>query len=76
MAIDTALLGIMISLIISVVIGSVWVGKLSERVRNNRFDIETHRTEQKEYQTENKEEHQKIIVRLDRIITNGGGKAR
>jgi len=76
MGIDTALLGIVISLIVSVVIGSVWVGKMSEKIRNNRTDIEVHKMEQKEYQRENKEEHKVIISRLDTIIMNGGGKTK
>ena len=75
MAIDTALLGILISLLVSVIIGSVWIGKMSEKVQNNRTDIEAHRIEQKEYQSENKEEHKTIIARLDKLISNGGGKA-
>ena len=64
MSIDITILAIMISLILAIIGGGVWIGKITERVGNNRFDIEQQRTD-------NKEEHKEMNSKLDRILQNG-----
>ena len=71
MTIDVALLGVMISLIMAVLAGGYFMGKLTERVRSNRLEIEENKREAIAYRKENREEHALIVARLDKLITNG-----
>ena len=78
MNIDIALLGVLISLILAVLVSGVFIGRLSEKVRGNRIDINENKDEAKDeanvYRKENREEHKAIADRLDKLIMNGGGK--
>ena len=74
MTIDVALLGILITLIMAVLAGGFYMGRLTEKVRSNRLEIEENKKEAIAYRKENREEHEKIVQRLDRVISNGGGK--
>ena len=74
MTIDLALLAIMISLILAVLAGGVFIGRLSEKVKSNRLEIEENKADAKAERRENREEHKTIVARLDKLITNGGGK--
>ncbi len=67
MAIDVALLGGFITLLLAVLAGGFYLGRLSEKVRNNRFDIEDAKEREKEYRKENREEHLTIMT----LIRNG-----
>jgi len=75
MTIDLAMLALLISLILAVLAGGVFIGRLSEKVRSNRLEIDANKEEAKAYRLENREEHKTIAVKLDRIIMNGGSKA-
>jgi len=76
MTIDTTILALLISLILAVLAGGVWVGRMSEKIRGNRFDIEGNKDKLEIYRKENKDEHAAMIVKLDRLITNGGRKSK
>ena len=71
MTIDIALLALLISLIMAVLAGGVFIGKLTERVRSNRLEIEQNKDEAKAYRLENREEHKVIVERLDKLILEG-----
>ncbi len=75
MTIDVAVLAVGISLILAVLAGGVFIGRLSEKVRSNRFEIEEQKKVASRYREENREEHKTIVARLDRLIMNGGSKA-
>jgi len=75
MTIDVALLGVLISLIFAVLIGGVFIGRLSEKVASNRREIGQQQKNIDAYREENREEHKGIVARLDKLIMNGGGKA-
>lgn len=71
MTIETGILGVLISLILAVLAGGIWLGRLAERVRNNKDDILDSKQIVKEFQVENKKEHRDMITRLDKILRNG-----
>ena len=75
MTIDLALLALLISLILAVLAGGVFIGRLSEKVRSNRLEIEEEKADNRAERKENREEHKAIVSRLDKLIMNGGGKA-
>ena len=74
MTIDMALLSVVITLIMAVLAGGYFLGKLTERVHSNRLEIGDNKKELVAYRKENREEHAVIVARLDRLITNGGCK--
>ncbi len=74
MTIDLALLALLISLILAVLTGGVFIGRLSEKVRSNRLEIEGNKADAKAERKENREEHRTIVARLDKLIMNGGSK--
>ena len=74
MTIDLALLALLISLILAVLTGGVFIGRLSEKVRSNRLKIEGNKADAKAERKENREEHRTIVARLDKLIMNGGSK--
>ena len=76
MTIEVAMVALLVSLIMSVLGGGVWLGKLSEKVRHNRYNIEDQKSNMETYRKENREEHQAIISRLDTIITNGNSRKK
>ena len=47
MTIDLALLALLISLILAVLTGGVFIGRLSEKVRSNRLEIEENKVDAK-----------------------------
>ncbi len=57
MNIDIASLGILITVLLALFGLSAWAGRLSERVGNNRYDIELQR-----------EDFNKMMDKFDRII--------
>ena len=71
MTIDMALVVLLISLILSVLAGGVFIGRLSEKVKHNRADINYHQEEVKEALKENEEEHRAIINKLDAALLRG-----
>ena len=71
MTIDLALLSVLITLILAVLAGGFFLGKLTERVRSNRLEIEQNKDEAKAYRLENREEHKVIVERLDKLILEG-----
>ena len=71
MTIDLALLSVLITLIMAVLVGGFFMGKLTERVRSNRLEIEQNKDEAKAYRLENREEHKVIVERLDKLILEG-----
>ena len=75
MTIDMALLSVLITLILAVLAGGYFLGKLTERVHSNRLEIDENKREAIAYRKENREEHAVIVSRLDRLISNGGGQA-
>ncbi len=72
---DFALLGMVITLLLAVIALGFWAGRTTEKIRNNRFDIEEQKEDFKTYQNYNREEHKSMIVKLDTIITNGSKHA-
>lgn len=68
MTLDTTILAVLITLIMAVLAGGVWAGKMSEKIKGNRYDIEDQKEDMKSYRLENGEEHKAIILRLDKII--------
>ena len=75
MTIDMAVLSVLITLMLAVLAGGFFLGKLTERVHSNRLEIEDNKEDARAYREENREEHKAIVVKLDKIIVNGGGKA-
>ena len=75
MTIDIAVLGLLITLLLAVLAGGFFLGKLTEKVSSNRKEIEDNKAEAIAYRKENREEHKAMVVKLDRIIMNGGSKA-
>lgn len=82
MQIDTAMVGVLVSIIVSLLAFAAWVGALHQKVRNNRDDIDEDKKEKKEtivqiraefksYQIENKNDHAQIFNKLDTILQNG-----
>lgn len=71
MGIEVAVLSVMIALILAVISLGYWAGKLTERVGNNRYDIEEHKKESAQARIENREDHLQII----KLIKNGGKDA-
>ncbi len=68
MTIDITILAILISLIISILAGGAWLGRMWEKIKSNRRDIDENKDDVKTYQRENADQHRVIISRLDRII--------
>ena len=71
MGIEVAMLSVLIALILAIISLGYWAGKMSERVGNNRYDIEQQKVDFKTYQNYNRDEHKSILSKLDTIITNG-----
>lgn len=71
MVIEPTIIALFVPLIVALVAGGIWVGKISERVGNNRYDITGLGNSFREYQKSNQAEHMTIIARLDKILTNG-----
>ena len=71
MTIDLALLSVLITLILAVLAGGFFLGKLTERVRSNRLEIEENKKDAIDYRKENREEHKVIVERLDKLILEG-----
>ena len=68
MDMNIAQLAILITLLVSVVGIAGWAGKLSERVGNNRYDIEEIKKSALEARKENRAEHLEMV----KLIRNGG----
>ena len=73
MTIDTAVLGVLVSLIFSVLGGGYFLGRLTERVKSNRMEIEENKKDAAEYKKENKEAHADRNRKLDKLLLNGKG---
>lgn len=82
MQIDIAAVGILVSIIVSLLAFSAWVGALHQKVKNNRTDIDRGNEEHKEtikqirdefkaYKSDNKSDHTLIFGKLDAILQNG-----
>ena len=72
MTIDMALLSVLVTLILAVLAGGYFLGKLTERVKGTRIDIDENKREAIAYRKENREEHAVIVARLDKLIMDGG----
>ena len=82
MQIDSGIVGVVITVLITLLSLSFWVGTLSQRVKQNRENIEKAereqqliinqlRTEFASYQKDNKSDHKDMGTKLDQIIRNG-----
>jgi len=71
MVIDAAVIGIVVSVLFALLGLAFGYGSLHSRVNNNKFDIDTAFKDFKEYQRENKADHNLITAKLDKIIKNG-----
>jgi len=80
--IDTAVVGVVVTVLIALIGLAAWVGGLAQKVKGVRADnieekeerkevIAQIRAEFKSYQIDNKGDHGKIFDKLDKIISNG-----
>lgn len=75
MTIDTAMLGIIITLLMGMLAGGVYVGRLSEKVKGNRTDIDAVKKEAHEDRERNSAEHSRLYEKLEtlaQLVRNGG----
>jgi hypothetical protein len=72
MQIDTAMVGVLITILLALLGFASWVGALHQKVKYNDQDNHSIRKEFKEYQAENKADHNLITSKLDKILQNGG----
>jgi len=75
MTIDTAMLGIIITLLMGMLAGGVYVGRLSEKVKGNRSDIDADKKEAHEDRERNSAEHSRLYEKLEtlaQLVRNGG----
>ena len=74
MDIDTTVLAILIVVLLSILSGGVWLGRMSEKVRNNRHDLEEEkemrREEAQTFRQDNRQEHKDMMVRIDKALSN------
>jgi len=68
---NAATASIFISILISLLGVAAWLGALHQKVKNNRSDINKHINDMEKFKIENKQDHEKIVTRLDTIIRNG-----
>jgi|TARA_Y100000034_G_scaffold9913_1_gene10490 hypothetical protein len=66
MSLDTTILALLVSLVVSVLGGGVWLGRLWEKAGNNAKDIQQNRHD-------NAREHRSICDRLDSIARRLNG---
>ena len=74
MIIDSAVIAVVVTIIISLLGLSAWAGALHQKVKENRDYIEGVDSDFKSFQKENKADHASIVAKLDTIIlTNRKG---
>lgn len=71
MQIGTEMLAGFITLFLAIIGFAVWLGALHQKVKYNRKDIDDAWETIKDFQRENKADHNRISVKLDEIIRNG-----
>ena len=71
MVIDGAVIGIVVSVLFALLGLAYGYGSLNARVKTNKFDIDTAFKDFKDYQRENKADHNNITGKLDKLISNG-----
>ena len=74
MIFDAAVFGIVVTVLFALLGLAYGYGSLQTRVKNNKFDIDVAFKDFKEYQKENKSDHNAITAKLDRILVNGRNK--
>ena len=74
MQIDTAILGVLITVVMALLVFASWVGALHQKVKNIDTDLCELNKEFKSYQIENKADHIALGIKLDRIINGKGSR--
>jgi len=68
---NASLFGIIVTVLLALLALAYGYGVLTQKVKSNRYDINKIANEFKDYQQENKNDHQAIGLKLDTIIRNG-----
>jgi len=74
MELNMATIGVIITVLMSLLGLAYGYGALSTKVRFNRKDIDGMVDELRRYQRDNKDDHNLITAKLDQIIRNGNGR--
>ena len=71
--IDTGMLAIFVTVLLSIISLSAWLGSLSQKVRSHDTTIEAHRRiaekAREQIHIENRQDHQQIFTQLEEINT-------
>jgi len=73
MQIDTAIVGVMVTVLLALLGFASWVGALHQKVTSNRDYISNIDKQLNAFQADNKADHIAIDSKLDKIIQNGKG---
>ena len=68
---NVSLFGVIVTVLLALLALAYGYGVLTQKVKSNRYDINKIANEFKDYQRENKNDHQAINLKLDTIIRNG-----
>jgi len=67
MQIDAAIIGVVVSVIISLLGVAVWLGTISAKVNFNKENISTLFDKFSNYQKENKTDHERILTKIESL---------